>query len=843
MKALFVRCAVVTGLYVSLLFPPAAAAEPMVLFQDRFDSISPGSSPAVPPWSIVNSDDHADHEATVREDGANLFGRGVSNHYLEFRDSSPKEAGENRGSLQMTALNALHHEVVTLSFRVHEPRESGEHGEQLTIQLLAGTGTRISGNRAQVFRLRNGAFLGNGTANVVFGEGSTRRFDFVMNNSAAPVTYAGGQVLGSGLADIWLDGELVIAGYSFAREAGAGPIRSVDFSTFLNHNQRIFLDDITVFEGAVVNAPFDSARAPVAFPLRLQRDKEPSELFGYFPEYTQNVPSFDGRNRPYIRSRGEDIDETSFVHTIESGRWVALDFIEAVRAAVPGFQRTYRGGGRLTERVVFDEQDRAYMYLKVELTTGGYRNLVMMSTDYCRTWQVVDTRVNGGDFAIEHNVGHNRLEGPPFMLLSRRQAAPHPDPWAAYHEFHIAQPRIANAALSFPGTRHVNDLLLSIGQHSGGSSFSVTHGGKTHFTWIEVTDDNVPGTPTYAATYDHATGALSPKVLVAYAPPRNNSHNRPGMVMDSEGYLHIVTGSHHGQNFYHTRSLQPHSVSGGWSTPEPVWGSGWRATNGEDRGGQTYVSLVCDSDDTLHLVFRQWRHSDELFSQGSYYAALSYQRKPKGGSWMQPRVLVLPEGDQYSVYYQKLAIDRIGRLFLSFSHFNWTMDEAEDSRFQRRMVILSDDGGENWRLAETADFLAGWLPASYVEWRDQHFDAEERLDPLLSGPGADPGGVGLPNLLRYALGLDPRANERTRLPLAWSQGEALVIEYDRRIHAQDLVYRVEVSDNLVDWVSGPGEVEEVELNRGGGFVRIRATDATPANGARQRFMRLVVELR
>lgn len=462
---------------------------------------------------------------------------------------------------------------------------------------------------------------------------------------------------------------------------------------------------------ALVGVSIAAAKAPrdLVFPLRYEVGREPAESFGYEPAYTQNVPSFDSRNRPYIRSRGVDTDATAFIHTREDGRWIELDFIKAVRAVYPNYRRTIRGAGQLTERIAFDAQDRAYMFLKIQLEDDRYRNLLMMSDDSCRTWQIAEIN-RGGEWAMDYNTSPRPLEGPPFLIGSINRVARHPNRWASYHRFHVALPELDEGKLKVPGTQHVHDELLSIGQHSGGSSFVATRDGKTHFFWIEPTLENMPGTPTYAATYDHGTRTFGPKVLVAHAPPLNNSHNRPGVVMDSTGYLHLVTGSHHGQNFYHTRSLVPGDVHAGWTDPEPVWGSGWIATNGEEHGGQTYVSLVIDAADTLHLAFRLWREPDEHFPDAEYYAALAYQRKPRGGDWTKPRLLMVAERDLYSIYYQKLAIDRIGRLFLSFSHFNWRMDRAPEVRYQKRMVVLSDDGGDSWRLAASEDFDAV-LPA------------------------------------------------------------------------------------------------------------------------------------
>jgi len=44
-------------------------------------------------------------------------------------------------------------------------------------------------------------------------------------------------------------------------------------------------------------------------------------------------------------------------------------------------------------------------------------------------------------------------------------------------------------------------------------------------------------------------------------------------------------------------------------------------------------------------------------------------------------------------------------------------------------------------------------------WRKEHFSEEELQDPNISGPDADPDGDGIPNLMEYAMGLDPKVKD------------------------------------------------------------------------------------
>jgi hypothetical protein len=123
-------------------------------------------------------------------------------------------------------------------------------------------------------------------------------------------------------------------------------------------------------------------------------------------------------------------------------------------------------------------------------------------------------------------------------------------------------------------------------------------------------------------------------------------------------------------------------------------------------GRQTYISLVCDPQDALHIAFRQWRRKVDDYHSGQNYAALSVQSKPKDQPWGPARPLVIPPVTGYSIYYHKLTIDRRGRLYLSYSY--WTNDESYQNdfpdRYHHRAVLVSKDAGKSWKLAETRDF-------------------------------------------------------------------------------------------------------------------------------------------
>jgi hypothetical protein len=93
-------------------------------------------------------------------------------------------------------------------------------------------------------------------------------------------------------------------------------------------------------------------------------------------------------------------------------------------------------------------------------------------------------------------------------------------------------------------------------------------------------------------------------------------------------------------------------------------------------------------------------------------------------------------------------------------------------------------------------------PTTFAAWRAVQFpDPADAADEAISGPLADPRASGLPNLLRYALGMgasDPAA-PHARLPrIEERAGQShLILPFDPAL--SDLLYRVEASADLAAW--------------------------------------------
>ncbi len=156
--------------------------------------------------------------------------------------------------------------------------------------------------------------------------------------------------------------------------------------------------------------------------------------------------------------------------------------------------------------------------------------------------------------------------------------------------------------------------------------------------------------------------------------------------------------------------------------------------------------------------------------------------------------------------------------------------------FEGRSIYGSGYGLCLDEVVITGDF------SPYENWKATMFTSEERTEGLITGDGDDPDGDGLANGVEYALGLDPRIPDSDGRPIGGILGGYLLYSYRESKQATDVVFEVEVCDDLAAPVWTTADVSEVLRADSNTWWQVTTRCDTPVGGAPSRFMRLKVTL-
>ncbi|MEI6178813.1 MAG: hypothetical protein WCS43_18115, partial [Verrucomicrobiota bacterium] len=152
-----------------------------------------------------------------------------------------------------------------------------------------------------------------------------------------------------------------------------------------------------------------------------------------------------------------------------------------------------------------------------------------------------------------------------------------------------------------------------------------------------------------------------------------------------------------------------------------------------------------------------------------------------------------------------------------------------------RLALWSDHGSApEFAGGINYAFAANPGATPYDSWKLDRFTAPELLDPLVGGDHADPDHDGIPNILEFALGGEPKSHAPDDLP----HGEVktigsdrhLTFSYTRRPPADGVTYLPESSADLINWNDNPAQFTTVSitpLGSGLGKVEIRLTTPLP----------------
>lgn len=132
----------------------------------------------------------------------------------------------------------------------------------------------------------------------------------------------------------------------------------------------------------------------------------------------------------------------------------------------------------------------------------------------------------------------------------------------------------------------------------------------------------------------------------------------------------------------------------------------------------------------------------------------------------------------------------------------------------------------------------------YRAWQAAVFTPSDLANSSVSGDMAAPAGDGIPNLLKYALNLNPYLSGINGLPsntlITTGSGNYLTITYTQVPAATDITYTVQVSTDLHSWNSGAGYTLPAVTTPNGNINTVTVQAARPFVPSSPQFIRLQV---
>ena len=417
--------------------------------------------------------------------------------------------------------------------------------------------------------------------------------------------------------------------------------------------------------------------AELSFPFQIPAHGKGLELSNANIIFSPTAMAFDSQNRPYIINN-RNPKTYGKLATIRNGEWIVfpLDDVGGLK------ERNMHAQGE----IVIDDNDCIYIRIGSKL---------IYSPDLGESFQVLNVKGS-----LELRTCQSSFSHPPAVCQiseisyvdRAKKKSKEMAWWAQSGKFSIYLPEKNKHGITLGKPLKVSDNCLAAGSggHSGGTSFAVTIGNYTHFVYAEVPKNvRTGGNPIYIATADRQQRKISKKTFLLIAPPKKtDNHTRPTITADSQGYLHVLSGSH-GEPFYYIKSKKPNDITGGWTKPVRL------------TGRQCYASIVCDKNDSLHTVFREWLP----------HASLGYSFKDSiSNHWTKPKTLVVGSNKkgkyEYGIFYHRLFIDRHSNLYLSFTFFEFKTAKNGD---YPEVLIVSEDQGRTWKLADKKFFIRAKL--------------------------------------------------------------------------------------------------------------------------------------
>jgi hypothetical protein len=252
------------------------------------------------------------------------------------------------------------------------------------------------------------------------------------------------------------------------------------------------------------------------------------------------------------------------------------------------------------------------------------------------------------------------------------------------------------------------------------------------------------GVPIFVRSFNRRTQLLSTPVFVGYGGNSMDNHNWPAMTIDADGHLHVIMNGHN-QPMGYARTVRPEDISQ-WT--DQVYVNLALSNGTQVLARASYGSINVDKNNDLFVTTRSdtgyYNHRLGLLTKPA--RATPVGAAPGAEKWRAEHTIVAPFNDNYHVWNQRITYDPVAHRHY-FGYYDaggqtvMTHDAYQFFRFiwpdfEKQMtggkpgsnqheglpppgsgpskifstvradftLLVSDDGGTNWRIATTPDF-------------------------------------------------------------------------------------------------------------------------------------------
>ncbi|MFZ2276154.1 MAG: immunoglobulin domain-containing protein [Prosthecobacter sp.] len=341
------------------------------------------------------------------------------------------------------------------------------------------------------------------------------------------------------------------------------------------------------------------------------------------------------------------------------------------------------------------------------------------------------------------------------------------------------------------------------------------------------------------------------------------------LALKSDGTVATWGDDSHGQSTVPAGLTDVIAIAAGFYHSIAVKADGTVIAWGDDSYGQSSVpsglsDIVAAAGGRYHTVVRKndktlvaW--GDDSVGQSTIPTTVQGRTLALAAGWMHTVVIAgrpaIILGGPYSAYTNlnhdvifHVDVDGTGPISLQWRRQSVAgssdISGATDSTLTLRSVQASDSGSYAVVVSNAFGTATGYanltvLPATtFTLWQQNRFTETELADPGVAGPLADPTGKGTPNLIKYALNLEPVASAggpsipSSPWPLQPTfSGGTLMMTF--RALRTDVSYMVEASTDLKTW-SGTGVTTK--------YNGIDCTATCTPTASNQVFLRLRVSM-